>query len=133
VHYQYYIRTDIKDFFTQVPKDALLAIVTEHTDDPKFDELLKSAIQVELANIAELKEHKDLFPLSSRGVAQDSGTIVKRRRGTRSPAVSAAGATRAAARHAALADDTSRDWQTGRDAGVAVAGIQGPASGGLRL
>lgn len=72
VHYQYYIRTDIKDFFTQVPKDALLAIVTEHTDDPQFDELLKSAIQVELANITELKEHKDLFPLSSRGVAQGS-------------------------------------------------------------
>lgn len=72
VHYPYYIRTDIKDFFTQVPKDALLAIVTKHTEDPEFDALLKSAIQVELANIAELKEHKDIFPLSSRGVAQGS-------------------------------------------------------------
>ncbi|MFC5431468.1 reverse transcriptase domain-containing protein [Paraburkholderia denitrificans] len=72
VHYPYYIRTDIKDFFTQVPKDALLAIVTKHTDDPQFDELLKTAIQVELANIAELKDYKELFPLSSRGVAQGS-------------------------------------------------------------
>ncbi|WP_431289815.1 reverse transcriptase domain-containing protein [Burkholderia cepacia] len=72
VHYPFYIRTDIKDFFTQVPKDALLAIVTKHTEDPEFDALLKNAIQVELANIAELKEHKELFPLSSRGVAQGS-------------------------------------------------------------
>ncbi|MBN3853956.1 hypothetical protein G3N59_11250 [Paraburkholderia sp. Ac-20340] len=72
VHYPYYIRTDIKDFFTQVPKDALLAIVTKHTEDPEFDALLKSAMQVELANIAELKEHQDIFPLSSRGVAQGS-------------------------------------------------------------
>lgn len=72
VQYPYYIRTDIKDFFTQVPKDALLAIVTKHTEDPEFDALLKNAIQVELANIAELKEHKELFPLSSRGVAQGS-------------------------------------------------------------
>ncbi len=43
-------------------------------------------------------------------------TTGERRRGTRSPAVSAARATHAAARHAALADDTSRDRQAGRDA-----------------
>ncbi|USU21598.1 reverse transcriptase domain-containing protein [Paraburkholderia fungorum] len=62
----------MKDFFTQVPKEDLLAIVTKHTDDPEFDALLTRAVNVELDNLAELREHKDIFPLASRGVAQGS-------------------------------------------------------------
>jgi len=72
IHYQYYVRTDIKDFFTQVPKVELLAIVTTHTDDKQFDELLRRAVNVELGNLAELSQHRDIFPLASRGVAQGS-------------------------------------------------------------
>lgn len=72
IRYQYYVRTDIKDFFTQVPKEDLLAIVTKHTDDPEFDALLTRAVNVELDNLAALREHKDIFPLASRGVAQGS-------------------------------------------------------------
>ncbi|WP_250481773.1 reverse transcriptase domain-containing protein [Caballeronia sp. NCTM5] len=72
VQFQYYVRTDLKNFFTAVSKEQLVRLVTEHTDDAQFDELLKRATEVELSNLAELREHGHLFPLGELGVAQGS-------------------------------------------------------------
>ncbi|MDN7735259.1 MULTISPECIES: reverse transcriptase domain-containing protein [Burkholderia] len=72
IKHAYYVRTDIKDFFTQVPREQLLAQITDQTGDPEFNRLLVSATAVELSNLAELKQHGDIFPLAERGVAQGS-------------------------------------------------------------
>lgn len=72
IKHAYYVRTDIKDFFTKVPKAQMLALVTNETGDPEFNELLTQAASVELANLAELKQHGDIFPLGETGVAQGS-------------------------------------------------------------
>jgi RNA-directed DNA polymerase len=72
IKHAYYVRTDIKDFFTQVPREQLLAQVINETGDPEFNRLLEDATTVELSNLAELKQHGDIFPLAERGVAQGS-------------------------------------------------------------
>jgi retron-type reverse transcriptase len=72
IKHAYYVRTDIKDFFTKVPKAQMLALVTSETGDAEFNELLTQATNVELANLAELKQHGDIFPLGETGVAQGS-------------------------------------------------------------
>lgn len=72
IKHAYYVRTDIKDFFTQVPRQLLLSQITDQTGDPEFNRLLEDATTVELSNLAELKQHGDIFPLAERGVAQGS-------------------------------------------------------------
>jgi len=72
VNHAYYVRTDVKDFFTQVPRPTLLSRITDQTGDPEFNKLLEEATAVELSNLAELKQHGDIFPLAERGVAQGS-------------------------------------------------------------
>lgn len=70
--YAYFIRTDIKAFFDNVPRRRLLDLVCPHTSDSDFNELLERAVTVELDNLARLGPHRDAFPLGEKGVAQGS-------------------------------------------------------------
>jgi|HubBroStandDraft_5_1064220.scaffolds.fasta_scaffold15747_6 RNA-directed DNA polymerase len=68
----HYVRSDIHDFFTCIPKERVLAAVSDAL--PKQDlylmDLLDRALQIELENMAELGQQADIFPLHEIGVAQ---------------------------------------------------------------
>lgn len=70
----HYVRSDIKSFFTRVPKPAILRILSENIDDREFLRLFEAAISIELENFAELerKGYLEDFPLYEIGVAQGS-------------------------------------------------------------
>lgn len=68
----YYIRTDIKSFFTAVPREEAVSRIAAHIDDKRFNEFLKEATDTELADMAKLGEKAKLFPLAEDGVAQGS-------------------------------------------------------------
>ncbi len=68
----YYIRSDIPDFFSNIPKKSLLEFIDSEVGDTNFKRLLSDAITVQLANYEELGEHKELFPIGDNGVAQGS-------------------------------------------------------------
>ena len=68
----YFIRTDIKSFFINVPRDRALLKITEITKEEEFALLLKGATDTELNNLASLGEDSQLFPLEGTGVAQGS-------------------------------------------------------------
>jgi retron-type reverse transcriptase len=69
---KYYIQSDIKQFFTKIPKRTVIDLIANTTDDEKFIGLLEQAINVELENLEELREKKDEFPIYEIGVAQGS-------------------------------------------------------------
>jgi hypothetical protein len=68
----YYIRTDIKSFFTAVPRDKAVSLISAQTGDGAFNQLLKQATDTELADMAKFGEKVKLFPLADEGVAQGS-------------------------------------------------------------
>lgn len=70
----HYIRSDIKSFFTMVPKPAIVEILQTHIDEKPFISLFEAAISVELSNFAELEKKGLLehFPIYEIGVAQGS-------------------------------------------------------------
>ena len=68
----YFIRTDIKSFFDNIPRERAIGKITAETKDLEFDELLRRATTTELDNLAELGRDKELFPLEEIGVAQGS-------------------------------------------------------------
>lgn len=68
----YYIRTDIKSFFTAVPRQRALAELAKHTHDVAFNGLLKKATDTELADAQRFGKDLQLFPLGDLGVAQGS-------------------------------------------------------------
>ena len=61
---------DISKFFTRIPKTVVTAIVANAVQGEQFMQLFKSAIAVELSNLAELREKADAFPIYDIGVAQ---------------------------------------------------------------
>lgn len=61
---------DISGFFTRISKSAVASIVSEAADDPEFTEFFEKAIRVELANMAELRDLGEKFPIEDIGVAQ---------------------------------------------------------------
>ena len=65
-----YISSDIKNFFSDIPKDKVLEIISGYIPDTDFNNLLQSAVKVELENLSELGEKKELFPIYEIGVAQ---------------------------------------------------------------
>ena len=67
---KWYIQSDIKDFFTKIPKRMVLDIVSSLIHDKKFIELFTAAIDVELENMVELGGKAKLFPIYEIGVAQ---------------------------------------------------------------
>ncbi|WP_316903198.1 reverse transcriptase domain-containing protein [Ralstonia mannitolilytica] len=72
ITHSFYVRTDIKDFFTNVPRDKLLSCVTNNIADPEFNKLIEAAATVELSNLDQLKKYGNIFPLGENGVAQGS-------------------------------------------------------------
>ncbi len=69
----FFVRSDIKSFFTKVPRQMALGLITAHTaHDLEFTKLLQSAVETELVDSAHLHEHMNLFPLYEEGVAQGS-------------------------------------------------------------
>lgn len=70
----YYIRSDIKSFFSNIPKQNVLDIVSKDIADKKFLILLDDALQVQLYNETDLniKKFFELFPDKETGVAQGS-------------------------------------------------------------
>jgi RNA-directed DNA polymerase len=68
----HYLRSDIRDFFTKVPKPRITRFVREQTRDEEFTTLLEQAMATELENADEIKDYLYLFPLEDIGVPQGS-------------------------------------------------------------
>ena len=68
----HYLRSDIRDFFTKVPKSKIVDFVRNQTGDDDFTALLERAMTTELKNVDEIKEWLHLFPLEDIGVPQGS-------------------------------------------------------------
>lgn len=69
---RYFLRSDIANFFTKIPKEKVKAFAVASIRDKKFLGLFESALNTELQNLSELGEHKFLFPTGNDGVAQGS-------------------------------------------------------------
>lgn len=69
-----FARSDIKNFFTQIPQATVNTFVRKATKDKKFSDLFTRALATNLTNEDELEErnHFKLFPNSEIGVAQGS-------------------------------------------------------------
>jgi retron-type reverse transcriptase len=67
---KWYIKSDIKNFFTNIPKHKVVDIISSLIHDNKFIQLFEAAIDVELENMAELGRNAELFPIYEIGVAQ---------------------------------------------------------------
>jgi RNA-directed DNA polymerase len=61
---------DISGFFTRISKSAASTLIAEKIDDQEFMAFFDSAIRVELANLAQLREFANKFPIEDLGVAQ---------------------------------------------------------------
>lgn len=68
----HYIRSDIRDFFSAIPKRRVIEFIRATTADDAFTDFFESALQVELENEADLRSWIELFPLGDMGVPQGS-------------------------------------------------------------
>jgi hypothetical protein len=70
----WYIRSDIKDFFTRIPRAKINIFVANAARDDKFSQLFAVALETNLANAEELEERNlfKWFPDEKMGVAQGS-------------------------------------------------------------
>ncbi len=68
----HYLRSDIRDFFTKVPKSKIADFVRDQTGDDEFVDLLERAMKTELENAEEIKDDLYLFPTDDIGVPQGS-------------------------------------------------------------
>lgn len=75
---KYFVRSDIRDFFTRVNTAQLIATMQDVTGDANFTNLLRDGLRVELANVdkPEVREWIHLFPNETIGVAQGSSLSV---------------------------------------------------------
>ena len=69
---RYYIRSDIKDFFTKIPKRDVTSFLLRETKQPEFCKIFENAIDVELQNKEEIKKYIELFPTADTGMPQGS-------------------------------------------------------------
>ena len=68
----YFARTDIRGFFDNIPRHAVIAKIAEQIEDLPFLELLTRATSVVLANERALGDDRSCFPTDTNGVAQGS-------------------------------------------------------------
>lgn len=67
---KFFIRSDIKKFFPNIPRDYVKNQISGLIQDAQFNQLLSKATDTELKNLDALKKQSDLFPLYEVGVAQ---------------------------------------------------------------
>lgn len=68
----HFVRSDIKDFFTSIPRADLLDSLAEDLPDEGFLSLLRDATRTELENHVALGTDVERFPIHDDGVAQGS-------------------------------------------------------------
>lgn len=68
----YFLKSDVRDFFTQVPKGKVVKFVRANTDDLEFCSLFEQALETELQNEEEIKDYIHMFPMGDKGVPQGS-------------------------------------------------------------
>jgi hypothetical protein len=70
----YFVRSDIKNFFTRIPKADVSSFIREAVDDDVFADFFDQALATNLENQEELEErnHFKYFPNPEIGVAQGS-------------------------------------------------------------
>ncbi|OJU19032.1 MAG: RNA-dependent DNA polymerase [Sphingomonas sp. 66-10] len=61
---------DIRSFFTRISKEAVTKIIATVVDDDELIALFRQAIDVELSNMAQLRDKAVDFPIEDIGVAQ---------------------------------------------------------------
>lgn len=66
----FYLKSDISNFFGGIPKTIVFEKVEAAGVDPLFMKLFRSATEVELSNLSEVGEYKNLFPDEEIGIAQ---------------------------------------------------------------
>jgi retron-type reverse transcriptase len=66
---RHFIRSDIRDFFTKIPRQVVLDFLAPHISDGKFLDLTRRAMETTLANLEQLGEDATLFPALPRNVA----------------------------------------------------------------
>lgn len=72
--HHWFVRSDIRDFFTRIPLAQVTSFIEASVDDEQFCALFSQALATNLTNKQELEErhHFPLFPSSETGVAQGS-------------------------------------------------------------
>jgi RNA-directed DNA polymerase len=66
----FFLRSDIRGFFTCIPRDKVHDFISTFVNDVQFLELLRRATETELANLAQLRGNAQYFPIHELGVAQ---------------------------------------------------------------
>lgn len=66
----HFIRSDIKGFFANIPREIVLAKISSAIQDSEFNKLLEEATRTELENLSRLGKDARLFPTYEIGVAQ---------------------------------------------------------------
>ena len=66
----FYVRSDIQNFFSNIPKLEVELALSQLINDSAFVSLIMQALEVELDNLQELGAHKEFFPLHEIGIAQ---------------------------------------------------------------
>lgn len=66
----WYLKTDISDFYSSVPRAEALTALLGEIEDSEFHDLVAAATTVELANMAELGTRATLFPTLDTGLGQ---------------------------------------------------------------
>jgi hypothetical protein len=61
---------DIRSFFTRISKDHVLRVIGAAVSDDEFLVFLRTAMDVELENLSQLREKAAEFPIEELGVAQ---------------------------------------------------------------
>jgi hypothetical protein len=71
-HHHYY-RSDIRDFFTGIPRTRVVSWVGQVVRDPPLRRVFEAGLEVNLANLDEMTvDERALFPHGNKGVAQGS-------------------------------------------------------------
>lgn len=69
----YFYRSDIRDFFTGIPRSSVVRTIGARVRDRRLMRLLEAGLATNLANLDELTpDERALFPLGKTGVAQGS-------------------------------------------------------------
>lgn len=66
----WFYRSDIAGFFQKIPRSTVVDIVSGKINDPEFSLFLTKCVDVEIENVAQVKDYLDEFPIKEIGVAQ---------------------------------------------------------------